>query len=123
MLSLKFRSHRVIRLLVVCSILFGGFLLGVGNAVFDTDHSDHHGDGGRHHTEHVELSFNDGLLPANCLFCLDGLPPSPTSRPDALVLDFEKFASYDLLLLVHIPRNNIVKGFQSRAPPNSLFLF
>ncbi|MCR9278284.1 MAG: hypothetical protein NXH85_09935 [Pseudomonadaceae bacterium] len=139
------RRHIVASWLAWLSIVFGGFLLGIGNAVTgalgSVDHSAHMsapstdaaGAAHAHHHHHqpspespvlvafqpptVPASFMEAL-PAHCLFCLDGVTPAPLGVQEALLLGVTRLASSWLGGWCSTwPASNTRNPHPARAPP------
>ena len=76
---------KIMHMLTIFAILFGGCFLGLGNAFLGIDHQSHHGPENPHHTNSEHQASIQEALPPNCLFCLDGLPPAPGNSYSHLI--------------------------------------
>ncbi len=115
-------THSLAKYLALAALIFGGALLGAGNAVHGLSGSSqpaeqHQG----HHAHHgaADAALPDILsMPAHCMFCIDGIAPQPAMLPE-VVLAALCTARFNVPAgpVCRSPASH-PRSFLSRAPPS-----
>jgi hypothetical protein len=102
------------RTLTFIAILYGGLLLGAGNAFLVAER-------GRDHHDHASTAVFEGI-PAHCLFCLNGIVPAITEALEPALPAVHARFEYRRAgnLLAHATDQHV--AFEARAPPSDLIL-
>lgn len=105
--------------LSLAAVIFGGALLGLGNALWDSvasaDDSDAH-----HHQEAASTAVTLPrilTLPAHCLFCIDGVTPQPTELSRAVFLSRSTASVIPPCQSTRAPQTAFATAYKVRAPP------
>lgn len=101
----------------MAAVLFGGAVLGLGNALqgllaADNAHAHH-----QHHEQAGEVVV---LLPAHCMFCIDGMSPQPTALFTSTSAAIQNSQQPRTATSVEVLPATFYFRYQSRAPPAQL---